>query len=430
MLKQYLSYKYFSQFSSYEEAMEEYKRNPKSFQDCIDKIIVPTSKGYILKKECADEISKMIRRKELPLVMDESDVVIGLDVDMPDNVNKRNGFESSKDIMVVHKTPILPEKDTIHTAESNGVCGEIMFQVPGTEDVHKVPYLIGNDTIHFTLNTPVENHQYGNDWNDMKYAVVAPFSSIDKTKILDIKSEDTYVDGNVRFIGPYYVFCPEGESKKVSEKNPNAVIIEYSKETDVNKAVKSFIAYSGKKVKDYGSFGWGKEFEFMGEDSDEKNLRDVIAKENLPCIPGKLHSETKYMSRRMWKREYNAYTALIKYLKENNINMPAEIIPAIVSYGGGFSLPGTVPTSIELYKEMVVPIIEKQGYKIPEDFFEGIVEDRNIKMIETHTPSGQPQIYAPSWEVELRKRAINLMLERTPEKNVENVKDDKIVGED
>ena len=53
---------------------------------------------------------------KIPLVMDSSDSIVGLDID--ENGTRVNPFETSSDILLVHKSPIMPEGDTIHTLQS------------------------------------------------------------------------------------------------------------------------------------------------------------------------------------------------------------------------------------------------------------------------------------------------------------------------
>lgn len=380
------------------------------YRDTIISRIKRTRQGYVLPADFAEEIFTLAIEGKIELVMDSSDVVCGLDIDY--NGKRTNPFEKTSDILLVHKTPIMPENDTILTRKSTQYQFPILFLDPTTQTSHELSYASGNDTIHYALNCPVSNHETGNDWDSCKYAVLVSLDKMDRSKILDIKSEDSYTEGDSHLGDHYFAFCPLGEREEFAKKNPGAIIIEYDG-ISLNQAINTFISYSGRKVKEFGPYGWGRQTEYDIPDPDEKYLAQLIERENLPHIPGKMHSETKYMARRMWRKEYNALIALLEYNHANNINMPDEVILPILVMNQVYSLPGFVPSTIELYKEYVVPILEEHGYKIGDDFFDGIQEKETIKYNSNrYDPTYNaliPDMHCPEWENQLRERAISLI---------------------
>lgn len=329
------------------------------------------------------------------------------------NGNNNDNLDSINDLVAVHVTPIPPVNDTIITQENSGVTNDMVFVDPNTGIQHKVPYVIGNDTIHFTLNCVVQNHEVGNDWNSYKYGVLIDFRKLDKSIVLDVKGEDTYVDGDAKLNGGYYLFCPIGERDKVKKENPGAIVIEYDG-ISLSDAISSMIVHLGYKLEPYGTYGWGRNNEYGRESADTYKLEEIVSLEGYPVLKGQfgnaLHSETKYMARRMWKREYEALISLIKYRDENNIAMPNDILYLIMVYGGAYSLPGSVPVTIEDYKEVVLPIFKKYGYSIDEFIFNGLNEDGNLKII-YFPPSGNgfPVVNCPEWENTLRERMISML---------------------
>lgn len=369
----------------------------------------------IINKTMSNEIMSLIDQEQIPLIMDLYDMAVTLDTDMP-NSQEYNGeiFQSVSDIVAIHKSPIPPNNDTIVTQENNKVTKDIIFVDPSTQITHTIPYVIGNDTIHFTLNCPVENHEFGNDWDSYKYAVMISLDKLNKEKILDVKGEDTYLDGNAELGANYLAFCPLGERKNIENANPNATVIEYDG-IELNDAIKMMIIYSGKKIEPYGTYGWGKQFDFSGAIPDTIILENLLERENYPNLKDKeksiLHSETKYMARRMWKREYNAITALVKYNNENGIDMPHDVMMMVLTYAGAYSLPGNVPVSVESYKECVIPLLKANGYELGQELFTGI--DPNANGIKHIGKSVSPEygiivplVSCPSWELELRNRVI------------------------
>ena len=418
MLFEYLNYK-----------LEQiYQENPnlsdeevfKLYHENIETKFSDNGYGLILPDFVVKEILPLALEGKIPLVLNEYDIIAGLDIDF--SHRRKNPFQALSDLISIHKTRIMPENDTIYTMEATGFEIPIVFIDPSTNIEHHTSYNCGNDTIHTTLNCPVSNHRVGNDWDSCEYATAALLSLLNLATLLDLKGEDSFFDGNLVFENPYFAFCPLGERDKMKKKNPKAIVIEYSN-ISLNQAINALISYCGLKVKEFGTFGWEKDSEYLPDSPDQKYLTQLIEKEGLPCIPGKLHSETKYMARRMWKREYNAIIALLEYNHQNKIEMPDDVLLSVLKFNNAYSLPGYVPSTIELYKEYVIPILEKHGYKVPNDLFEGITEDKTIKYNDsTYNPYFQamlpllPEKGCPDWETSIRGRVISMIKEQLKNK--------------
>lgn len=367
----------------------------------------------ILTPELVQVIITAIQEKRIPLVMDESDLMITIGEGMPNSSTyDKKPFSSIDDVVAVHISPIPPVSDEIITPESSGVTRDIVFIDPSTGREHIIPYLVGNDTIHFTLNCAVHNHESGNDWDSYQYGVMIPLKKLDKSKVLDVKSEDTYVDGNAELTPGYFLFCPLGEREKVEKENPGAIVIEYHGIT-LRDAISCMILYSGYILEPYGTYGWGRSEEFGIEVPDVFDLEKLAISEGYPVLKGAfgnaLHSETQYMARRMWKREYEALISLIQYIQEHNIDMPVDVMVPILMHCGAYGLPGTVPVSKDDFKEVVFPILKKYGYDIDDSLFDGVDFDQSIKII-NYPPDGEPFFGIPQWENELRDRIITLLM--------------------
>ena len=362
----------------------------------------------IVNKKMSREIIRLIKENKLPLVIDKHDLNVVIGNDMPNNDSDYK-FENISDFVAIHKSFISPKNDSIITPENNGMTNTMAFEDPLTGIYHYVPYKIGNDTIHFTLNCVVQNHQVGNDWNNSKYAVMIDLDKLDKSKVLDVKSEDTFVDGNAELGDEYYVFCPIGESGDIVKENPGAMVIEYDG-ISLNEAITTMMIYSGKKVEPYGTYGWGKEKWNAESLIDDMDLNVISEREGYPVLTCEyglaLHSDTIYAARRMWKREYGAIITLIEYNKEKNIDMPDYAMEAVLQYGGAYAVPGRVPISVADYKDIVVPILEKHGYEVGENLFDGFDDSLKGTKDITRTEGVLSYVAMPDWEVELRNRVI------------------------
>lgn len=402
------------------KAIEEYK-------DFVRKCVVIDSQGrLVVNSYLIKELKKAIYNGNIPLVMTKKDLAITVGDDLPNSEQaKGKVFKTGSDFVAIHVSPIPPEDDMIKTAETTGLMSEMLFVDPSTGVQHKVPYLVGNDTIHFTLNCVVHNHEVGNDWDSYPYGIFISLDGLCKEKILDLKSEDTYVDGDAELGSDYFLFCPFGEKEEMIGKNPHATVIEYDG-ISLKDALSAMIILTGRKLEPYGTYGWGKNTEFGRASLDVGELESFATHNDYPVLKGKfgyaLHSETKYMARRMWKREYEALINLLEYNQKNNIDMPDDVLLLVMMYGGAFSLPGSVPVSVNDYKEVVVPILRKHGYFVGDELFEGIVEDNDMKLIYSEEGSNFPNVRCPNWETELRNRVIEFLKNHLKKKVVDTNK--------
>ena len=415
MIEEFLKYKENEFYKRYSEGQFNSK------EELLEEINIYISSNFkrnqngelIISKSIQKEIVNFAEQEKIPLVLNNADMVI-----LSDENNTENPFNKTSDLVAIHKTKIPPKNDRIDTPETTKLTANIVFHNPNTGIDYEIPYEISSNTIHFTLNCPVENHEVGNDWDSYKYAVMIGLNNLDKEKIGDVKSEDTFLEGDVNLGTDYYLFCPLGERNQMQDLNPNATIVEYDGIT-LNQAISSMIIFSGRKLEPYGGFGWGNDEDIQEEHKDEKYLKDLMIKEKYPYYMSPwfenqpmMFSESKYTATRMWKREYNALTALMDFNRKNNIDMPDDVINLILMYNGGYAFPGTPEVTLEEYKKTVLPILEKHGYHIEEDFFEGLTDlDDHLKMI-SHTSDGTPIIKCPKWENDLRDRVTQLLKSR------------------
>lgn len=423
MIKEYIDYK----LRRVEEIMASPLISDAEKEKAIDEYNLFISEAFseeypgriILSKRIISEMISLAKSGKIPLVINPYDTAIILGKDMPNSRDNPHPFREISDLVAVHKTVIPPVGDKILTKESNGDGGEITFRDPATDKMHHVFYPSGSDTIHFTLNCPVENHSVGNDWDSYKYAVMLGFDKLDRSKILDVKSEDTYIDGDAELGDDYILFCPLGEREKLQKSNPNALIIEYDG-VPLNLAINNMILYMGKKVEPYGTYGWDRPSDRLPESHDNKELNELLKEKDYSVLTGRfgsqLHSESKYMARRMWKREYEALIALIEYNKANDIDMPVDTMMFLLRACGAYATPGFLDVSVSQYKEFVLPILEKHGYSVTEELFEGIdSEATGMKYISHFSDPNlggltMPNLNIPEWENELRNRVINVLM--------------------
>ena len=120
MLKQYLDLRtqdfmdksYGKSREQKEEILDEYREYLKGFGKNVNGKV-------IISYDIAISILNAALSKRIPLLLDKSDIVDGLDVDQDYSENKRTTFDKESDVILVHKLQYLPINDTIKTLLTN-----------------------------------------------------------------------------------------------------------------------------------------------------------------------------------------------------------------------------------------------------------------------------------------------------------------------
>lgn len=196
-------------------------------------------------------------------------------------VNMR-GFETTSDIIMVHKTNYAPKGERIESRYSGGVLHDCSVTLGGEE--YSFTCKSGRDTVHFSANHEVGAND-GGSWNKMKYAVVIPFDDLkEHSTIKSAKSVDTYTKGAVKLTENSFILCPKGESGAIQRENPNVTIIEYEGEY-VQDYANMLISELGYKLEIGNDHGF--------EDSKQASKYfDIMAQEGL-TVQSHFHSEDK-----------------------------------------------------------------------------------------------------------------------------------------
>lgn len=181
-------------------------------------------------------------------------------------VNMRE-FESTSDIVMVHKTNYAPKSERIESRHSGGVLHDCSITLGGEE--YSFTCKSGRDTVHLSANHEVGAND-GGSWSKMKYAVVIPFE--------DLKEHST--------------ICPKGESVAIQRENPNVTIIEYEGEfvQDYANMLISELGYKLELGNDHG-------FEDTRQAS---KYFDIMAQEGL-SVQSHFHSEDKENEKELGK---------------------------------------------------------------------------------------------------------------------------------
>lgn len=204
-------------------------------------------------------------------------------------VNMR-GFESTSDIVMVHKTNYAPKSERIESRHSGGVLHDCSITLDGEE--YSFTCKSGRDTVHLSANHEVGAND-GGSWSKMKYAVVIPFEDLkEHSTIKSAKSVDTYTKGAVKLTENSFILCPKGESVAIQRENPNVTIVEYEGEfvQDYANMLISELGYKLELGNDHG-------FE---DTKQASKYFDIMTQEGL-SVQSHFHSEDKENEKELGK---------------------------------------------------------------------------------------------------------------------------------
>lgn len=185
-------------------------------------------------------------------------------------VNMRK-FESTSDIIMIHKTDYAPKNDRIESRYSGGILDDCCVTLGGEK--YDFTCKSGRNTVHFAANHEVSAHS-GGSWSKMKYAVIIPFDDLKRCSTIgSAKSVDTYTRGAAKLTENSYILCPKGEGSVIQKENPTVTVIEYEGEVVKNYA-NILISELGYKLE------FGNEHGF--DDTEQANIYcDIMTKEGF-----------------------------------------------------------------------------------------------------------------------------------------------------
>lgn len=195
--------------------------------------------GYTFEQAC-----NLFKEKGIPLVLDETDTII----------NNESNFDKLEDFVLIRKTNYSPSGDEIKTARNAGGITQERIEAGGL--IFDIEYETPRDTVHFSVNGEVGDHEAGK-WENSKYAIIVPLVNVDN--IVNSRVEDTFVRGNVD-IKKGYLLCPIDEIDKIKEDNPNLTVIGYNGE-NVDGFADIFISMLGYKCEKVKDDGWSNSYD-------------------------------------------------------------------------------------------------------------------------------------------------------------------------
>lgn len=158
---------------------------------------------------------------------------------------------NTKGLIAVHLTDFFPERGIIKPTsagttkvEYNGKAYEIHYP---------------RETIHFTLNGPVEaagGGLYGT-WEQKKYAILIPLEDMIQ-RVVNFAPMDTFIFGELKLPKSAEIIGKEKDAKWKADSAGNARIITIKDGDDIKEAVKNRIREKGYAVSITHDYGWSR----------------------------------------------------------------------------------------------------------------------------------------------------------------------------
>ena len=143
-----------------------------------------------------------------------------------------------QNMIAVHLTNYFPNNGVITTTASHKI------------DFNGKKVRFPRHSIHFSLNSPVSGHMYGN-WDGAKFAILIPLNKI-AHRIVTLNPVDTWVIGELKLPQGSFII---GSANALKGKFISGVKL-ISVEGDLHQAVKDFIAQKGLPVSNIGMWAW------------------------------------------------------------------------------------------------------------------------------------------------------------------------------
>lgn len=338
--------------------------------------------------------------------------------------NSKKSIKSLEDIVLIHKTDYVPMDGIIKCSKDAGVMAEYSFYIGDKE--YTIQYPSERETVHFCLNGEVTSHSMG-DFKGMKYAVIIPFTQMEKDSIIGGTTVDTYTKGSVLIPEGGYLLCPQDEVKRLRNVVGNVNIVGYEgKNVDgyANLLASEVLGY---KLESIGEWSW--------ENLEDNSIvLDLYSKRGLKIGPHSYSDENEVTDAKM---AIHRTCEILKLIQEERIIVDRQTYEGAksaikrslmaVSMLNGVRVADTIFNNPELTMQLYQELEDKAKIKISEEMQE---EFKQMQEVAEEKDKGEAQRVNATSEVLWRRqafheRAVSEMLEKVLEnyQEKEEVKD-------
>ena len=246
------------------------------------------------------EAVTMLENHGITPILDESDKTI---FEHPRN------YESTADLIAVHKTKFMPTGSRLSTLKELGVEATKSVTIDGQE--YHYNFQLERNTVHFAMNGEVSSHMFGN-WDQCKYTVLNPFVTIG-AEIGSHAPNDTYTRGGCELNRLSWILCPADEVAEVKKQNPCVHVLGYQGENS-NGLAAPFLSQLGYRAEYISSHKW----------PDSQSMDQYMQIMRRKGVSTEQHCNTTDSEDEDYLIQVNQLIGLMKMLRNNNLVQSVE----------------------------------------------------------------------------------------------------------
>lgn len=212
-------------------------------------------------------------------------------------IGKEKKEWNTEDLALVHLTNYFPNNKIVSSFEGGKISNGFLM-IDGKKYNYSVPQY--RNTIHFTLNGPVESHPYGS-WNKMNYVVIEPLK-YHINDVINLSTVDTYFYKSLKLSKDAFILIRKDVFDSIDKKllDGKNIIVFSGNQNNVVNEILLYLGYSPQKI---GMHNWV--YESLNGLIKRDKIQDYQEKQRMinPKLTFDMHSGSMYdiISKNQWE---------------------------------------------------------------------------------------------------------------------------------
>lgn len=212
-------------------------------------------------------------------------------------IGKEKKEWNTEDLALVHLTNYFPNNKIVSSFEGGKISNGFLM-IDGKKYNYSVPQY--RNTIHFTLNGPVESHPYGS-WNEMNYVVIEPLK-YHINDVINLSTVDTYFYKSLKLSKDAFILIRKDAFDSIDKKLLDAknIIVFSGNQNNVVNEILLYLGYNPQKI---GMHNWV--YESLNGLIKRDKIQDYQEKQRMinPKLTFDMHSGSMYdiISKNQWE---------------------------------------------------------------------------------------------------------------------------------
>ena len=212
-------------------------------------------------------------------------------------IGKEKKEWNTEDLALVLLTNYFPNNKIVSSFEGKKISNGFLM-IDGKKYNYSVPQY--RNTIHFTLNGPVESHPYGS-WNEMNYVVIEPLK-YHINDVINLSTVDTYFYKSLKLSKDAFILIRKDVFDSIDKKlldGKNIIVFSGNQNNVVNEML-LYLGYNPQKI---GMHNWV--YESLNVLIKRDKIQDYQEKQRMinPKLTFDMHSGSMYdiISKNQWE---------------------------------------------------------------------------------------------------------------------------------